>query len=649
MKSQQKPQFGERIELPFELPTGVYGAMLAIWHLRPALQRRFPLHRGKARDYLRFLAWCAVDGRKDYTILRQIPEWDAALSRPLDLPRVKGDRWAAFYWVAMFLSGVATYRGSLSAMLGTARARNRVARAYWRGRHHELWLPQPAEWQMEDMAWRHGSLCGLIQTLRMRRDEGLSDEILVEKFGLKDLVSLDWGHARRFALDESGHAQLPQGVTRTPFSAPLWVARVIAPFVNFIKRNATESQREWVTRQIRREPNEVRLGGQAFGVNLYGYAYGELGIGEDIRQMAVALQSQGIPVCILNFQPGSNISQADRSADSLIVTEPRYGINIFCMTGIETTRYVCEKGLSALEGRYNIGLWPWELPDWPESCRHAYACVDEIWGISEYTAHAHRHAAPRPVMPMSLPVELGAVGEQTRGDFGLPENPFLFYFAFDINSNAARKNPEGLIEAFQKAFPTENQDQVGLVLKISHPETSCKLWSKIRKIAKRDKRIRIVEKTLRRPELLALFKACDCLVSLHRAEGFGRCIAEALLLDKQVIATGFSGNLDFCHEPRVALVRHSMRALTAKDYMWGEGQSWAEPDLDHAAELMRSIWKNPRETRHRDFDFSPSTVGRRYSARLKEIWKNHAVNAHKTADGKSTPELSSVVASDHMI
>ena len=624
MESRQKPQFEERIELPFEFPTGVYGAMLAIWHLRPALQRRFPLHRGKARDYLRFLAWCAVDGRKDYTILRQIPEWDAALSRPLDLPRVKGDRWEAFYSVAMFLSGAATYRGSFSAMLGTARARNLVARAYWRGRRHELWLPPPAEWQIEDMAWRHGSLCGLIQTLRMRRDEGLSDEILVEKFGLKDLVSLNWSHARRITLFESRHAQLPQGVTRAPFSVPLRVVRVMAPFVNFIKRNATESQREWVTRQIRREPKEVMLDGQAFGVNLYGYAHGELGIGEDIRQVASVLQTQGVPVCIINFKPGSNISQADRSVDPLIVNEPQYGINVFCMTGIETTRYVCEKGLSALEGRYNIGLWPWELPDWPESCRHAYACVDEVWGISHYTAHAHRHAAPRPVLPMGLPVELGPIGTQTRDYFGLPENTFLFYFAFDINSNAARKNPEGLIKAFQKAFPAGGRERVGLVLKISHPETGCRLWKKIRKIAQRDKRIHVIEKTMRRPELLALFQASDCLVSLHRAEGFGRCIAEALLLDKQVITTGFSGNLDFCHEPRVALVRHSMRPVEAKDYMWGEGQMWAEPDLDHAAELMRSIWQEPRELGSGSFIFDPQSIGQRYKKRLEEIWQQHA-------------------------
>lgn len=600
----------------------VLGSMLAIWHLRPAIQRRFPLSRGRSRDWLRFLSWCATDGRREYAILRESRLWNEELSRPLALPQLANDRWQGAHSLASTLHGIALHRWGLSGMLGNAAARNRAARHFWRGARHGIQTPPIATWQRKALDEAFGNPVGVARFIAMKKHASACDSELIRQYGLEDL------NVSSAATDDTSATSLtlPEDLQCSPVPLPQPLMRLIEPILQRTRKGPTHADSVRVMKRLETAPCAARISHYRFGVNLIGYARGELGIGEDIRQVAVALQAQGIPVCILNFQPGSNISQADRSADSLIVTEPRYGINIFCMTGIETTRYVCEKGLSALDGRYNIGLWPWELPDWPESCRHAYACVDEIWGISEYTARAHRHAAPRPVMPMSLPVELGAVGEQTRSDFGLPENPFLFYFAFDINSNAARKNPEGLIEAFQKAFPTENQDQVGLVLKISHPETSCKLWAKIRKIAKRDKRIRVVEKTLRRPELLALFKACDCLVSLHRAEGFGRCIAEALLLDKQVIATGFSGNLDFCHEPRVALVRHGMSALTAKDYMWGEGQSWAEPDLDHAAELMQSIWKNPRETRHRDFDFSPSTVGRRYSARLEEIWKIHAAD-----------------------
>jgi hypothetical protein len=623
--------------------------MLAIWHLKPFLQRRFPLHRRLSKDWIGFFGWCCIEGSKDYAILRENSELQDFLRSKVDLPRLTQDEWEGQISLAILCCGMARYRWCLAPLVRSAKARKRAARAFWRGERHAQFLPT-SRWQLENLSLEKCDLSALLKKIYLPDyDHVLSNEELSDKFGLEDVLEFSKSGVsnlsdgqRQITIDKEHYRSF------TPLHPKIW--RLVCDFRAWLRSVPSEKERCSVMEiGITDYSGPYTQKCFTLGVNLYGYAHGELGIGEDIRQVAVALQSEGIPVCILNFQPGSNISQADRSADPLIVTEPRYGINIFCMTGIETTRYVCEKGLSALEGRYNIGLWPWELPDWPESCRHAYACVDEIWGISEYTARAHRHAAPRPVMPMTLPVELGAVGEQTRGDFGLPENPFLFYFAFDINSNAARKNPEGLIEAFQKAFATENQDQVGLVLKISHPETSCKLWSKIRRIAKRDKRIRVVEKTLRRPELLALFKACDCLVSLHRAEGFGRCIAEALLLDKQVIATGFSGNLDFCHEPRVALVRHSMRALTAKDYMWGEGQSWAEPDLDHAAKLMRSIWKNPRETRHRDFDFSPSTVGSRYSARLKEIWKSHAVNAHGTANGKSTTEPSSVVTSDHMI
>lgn len=611
------------IALPFYLPSNVYGAMLAIWQLRASLQKRYPLQKMRPRDWTRFLAWSATTGRREYAILREIQRWSEELKRPLLLPPLKNDPWKECFSLGMFLSGASTYQWSFSALLRTKKARHRVARAFWRGLRHDIGMSEIPDWQKVALQNRFECLPNFIRVIRLgKHDATLTNCELVEKYGLKDL---EFGRpilAEPLAVP--AFVTLPTGLKMSPVPIPLRVMRVVAPILRCWGKNPTESERASVVGMIPARPSSVSLSFHRIGVNLFGYAHGELGIGEDIRQVASALQSQGVPVCIINFKPGSNISQADRTLDPLIVTEPRYGINVFCMTGIETTRYVCEKGLSTLEGRYNIGLWPWELPDWPESCRHAYACVDEVWGISQYTAHAHRHAEPRPVMPMGLPVELGPIGTQTRNDFGLPENTFLFYFAFDINSNAARKNPEGLIKAFQKAFPAGGRERVGLVLKISHPETGCRLWKKIRKIAQRDKRIHVIEKTMRRPELLALFKACDCLVSLHRAEGFGRCIAEALLLDKQVITTGFSGNLDFCHEPRVALVRHTMRKVEAKDYMWGEGQMWAEPDLDHAAELMRSIWQKPREIGPGNYDFSPEIIGQRYKARLEEIWQQHA-------------------------
>lgn len=605
------------------LPTHIYGAMLAIWHLRPAMQRRFPLYKNKRRDWIRFLAWCASHGRREYVLLQNIPAWDKELNKKIELPKIYGDYWDGVFSVGMFLSGVSTYKWQFSALLKTNRARNRVARAYWRGRRHEVGITGIPEWQKVAIKNRFGTIDQFVDLIRFKnKDRSAVKEQLIEKFGLQDLVAWEgWDREQKPALNDSHHTLSTDVLCLSPFPVPLRLARVIAPVVQAFKRNPDEVQRAEVTSRISTSlKEEIKVSGE-FGVNLIGYANGELGIGEDLRQVALALESTGVPVGIINFQPGKNISQQDHTVDRLLLKEPRYGMNLFCMTGIEHTRYVCEKGDAIMKGRYNIGLWPWELPDWPESCRHAYACVDEIWGISRYSAQAHRHASPRPLVPMTLPVALGPVSGLSRRDFGLPEDAYLYYFAFDINSNAARKNPEGLINAFQEAFPIGSSENVGLVLKISHPEDGCKLWSRIRNTAKKDRRIHIIEKTMRRPELLGLFNACDCFVSLHRAEGFGRCLAEALLLEKQVITTGYSGNLDFCHEPRVALVRHEMVPLEDGDYMWGAGQSWAEPDISHAAELMRSVHQNPRPKTSEPFSFCPQLVGSRYAKRLWEIWE----------------------------
>jgi hypothetical protein len=221
---------------------------------------------------------------------------------------------------------------------------------------------------------------------------------------------------------------------------------------------------------------------------------------------------------------------------------------------------------------------------------------------------------------MTLPVELGEIGTETRADFGLPADWFLYCFAFDINSKVTRKNPSGLIRAFQLAYPQRSRDKVGLVLKVSHADTPCEGWAAVKELARKDPRIFVIEETMRKPQVLALFKACDCFVSLHRAEGFGRCIAEALLLEKQVIATAYSGNMDFCREPRVALVDHELEQVSPGEYFWAQGQTWAHPDLRHAAELMQEVRSNPRPI-HPAVDFSPQRVGEQYAARLQFLWQ----------------------------
>lgn len=620
------------ITLPFQLPTPVYGAMLAIWHLRPVLQRRFPLHKGRPKDFVRFLAWCAAEGRRQYAILRAIPDWDAALARPAVVPSLKKDQWDGGMSVATFLLGIARYRYFVAPVLKDAKARNRIMRAYWRGERHKRMLPSPGKWQYDFLADRFCDIEALIAVLRLKGKETEKDASqLTDEFGLDDVAEF-LAHPR--SNDDPPNSQaggmlehhalgpvLPQASGGFYLRLPIQALKRLAWFKERFRRRPSQFQLSAITSRIPTGRRPYACSPKTpypFGVNLFGYAKGEIGIGEDVRLVALALQSRGIPFCIVDVKPGDSVSQKDESVDHWIVDQPRYAINIFCTTGIEQVRYACERGLEVLEGRYNIGFWPWELPDWPASCVHAFSVVDEIWGISRYTANAYR-AAERPVYPMSLPVTIGEVARLSRDDFGLPKDAYLFVFAFDFNSTLIRKNPEAVVKAFQRAFPRKGNEPVGLVLKASHIDPANKGWKRIRRLINGDTRIHVIDKTLRRPEVLALYRCCDCFVSLHRAEGFGRGLAEALLLDRQLIATGFSGNVDFCTEERVGLVRYARVEVARLKYFHADGQSWADPDVEHAAELMRDVFANPRPIRPRAFDFSPETMGARYAERLLQI------------------------------
>ncbi len=619
----------QSIELPFNLPSRIYGAMLALWHYHRFLQRRFPLHENQPRGFLQLLAWCTLIGRRNHHLLRQIPDWDSELGAPATLPELKGDRWAGSFSVGQLLIGIAHYHYTVTPMLRDVRARDRVARLYWRGERIATKMPPPQSWQLAQLTRLFGSTSGLAESLkRPLRERHLAGHALTAAFGLSDLACKN-GTANAAAETPLSRTPSEQAHSRHHFHKGRepaikmprlgWLAVDSASQAWGAKRPLPDNvELSQVTRQLARVSNIAYAGEHKFGVNLFGHAHGELGIGEDVRLVAQALNANDIPFCIINVKPGAAVSQRDNSVADWVTDSPRYAINMFCMTGLEQMRYACESGLSVFSDRYTIGLWPWELPRWPESCHHAYTLVDELWGISRYTAAAYYDAAC-PVHAMSLPVTIDEPAIIDRNGFGLPQEDYLFIFAFDVHSTYARKNPEAVVTAFQKAFPGRMNQRVGLVLKASHVRKTDRTWQRLRKRCGRDPRIHVIADTLRRPEVLALYKACDCFVSLHRAEGFGRGLAEALLLDLQVIATGHSGNLDFSDPERVALVKHTERAVAPGEYFLGENQTWAEPDIEHAAALMRNIVDQPRSTKSRKIDFSPRSVGQRYATRLVQL------------------------------
>lgn len=359
------------------------------------------------------------------------------------------------------------------------------------------------------------------------------------------------------------------------------------------------------------------------GVNLIGYARGQLGIGEDVRMAARALQAARIPFSIYNVEPGPEVCQGETSVETLLDDTLPYSTNLLCTTGIETGRLAALEGRSLFDGRRTIGYWPWELPEWPAVWHHAYDLVDEVWASSRYTYDAYVKSSPKPVRHLPMAVTVDASAGMGRHDFGLPDDRFLFVFAFDTLSYLSRKNPLACVHAFQQAFPL-GSEPVGLVVKAMRAAPNLPSWREVLSAAKADPRIVIIDHTLSRGAVLDLYRACDSFVSLHRAEGFGRNIAEMMMLRKPVIVTGFSGNMDFTTPGTAALVDHVLRPLAPDEYPFGDGQLWAEPDVGHAAWWMRrlveDVWIRRRLADQGQVltaaTYEPEAVGAAYAALL---------------------------------
>jgi glycosyltransferase involved in cell wall biosynthesis len=367
------------------------------------------------------------------------------------------------------------------------------------------------------------------------------------------------------------------------------------------------------------------------GVNIIGYARAEMGLGEQMRQCAAALSATNIPFVIRDFPFGLIASQRDtRFAGAISIDHP-FPINLFHINAAQMSLVRQHLGLTFFRDHYNIGYWAWELSNFPDEWQDAIDLMDEIWAVSKFTQAAIAQKTSKPVIwmpeavefPLPVSVNLPSLARQK---FGLPEAAYLFLFAFDFSSSAARKNPTGCIHAFQSAFPETNEN-VGLVIKtIRHPHHKREFWQLLRDIGD-DHRIFLIDCVLRKNELHELISACDAFVSLHRSEGFGLSIAEAMYLGKPVLVTNYSGNTDFTTPNNSCLVSYRLIPVNPGEYVLPEGQVWADPDLDEAAAYMRRLFSEPEYGKqlgaaaaaHMRRFHSYEAIGRRYAKRLQQI------------------------------
>ncbi|NCA69470.1 MAG: glycosyltransferase family 1 protein [Sphingobacteriia bacterium] len=367
------------------------------------------------------------------------------------------------------------------------------------------------------------------------------------------------------------------------------------------------------------------------GVLLVGHPFIVLGRAEDIRTAACALDAAAVPFGMLNLygDHGREWAGLQRDFPFMDRLDPTtdYRVNLFVLNADEMAMAARELGEARFAGRYNIGYWAWELSHFPDAWLPALAGLDEIWAPSRFIQQAIAEKTRRPVIWMPLAVEARLTLCVGRAALGLPESAFLFLVLFDFRAFLGRKNPMAAIQAFARAFACADQS-VALVIKTTGM-AECPQAHADFKVSPlmEDPRIRLIDRLISDQELKSLINACDCFVSLHRCEGFGRGLAEAMALGKPVIATGYSGNLDFMNPSNACLVDAVLVPVGAGEYPYGEGQVWAEADVEMAADFMRRLAADPllaseigaRARRDIQRHNSFAAVGARYRRRLEQL------------------------------
>lgn len=388
------------------------------------------------------------------------------------------------------------------------------------------------------------------------------------------------------------------------------------------------------------------------GINIAGYINGEFGVGEGVRANIRAIETTNIPFTINNFTRSPNRNQ-DTTYQKFSPDNP-YPVNLIQVNADEVNTFIKHSGSSYFKNRYNIGFWAWEIPEFPQKWQPVFDNFHEIWTYSNYCAEAISLVSPIPVIKIMPSIDLPP-SYLNRQSLGLPENKFIFLFIFDFSSLIERKNPLAAIQAFKQAFGED--DRVLLILKSSNSAKNPQDLALLQSAIENSPNIQHLDGYLSKTEINGLLYNCDCYLSLHRCEGFGLTMAEAMFYGKPVIATGYSSNTEFMNIGNSFLVKYKLIPLDADCGPYKKGNIWAEPDIEHAAYLMRQVFHDYPEAQQvgaiaaKDIKtlLSPTTTGKRIQKRLEYIAQitanfqssNHSETAQVNFIQKSENNLSS--------
>ncbi|AYH45333.1 glycosyltransferase [Azoarcus sp. DN11] len=357
------------------------------------------------------------------------------------------------------------------------------------------------------------------------------------------------------------------------------------------------------------------------GVNIVGYIAAELGVGEGARSFARGAVGGGIPYSVIDVGYQSENMQRDKSALDAAVSD-KFPIDIVYVNADQTPRTLDYLRRVGHKSSLRIGYWHWEQPELPLSYLNAFEELAEVWVPSAFVQDAVAKISPVPVFKVPHVIDFKTTTGVTRKDFGLPANGFAVLLMYDFHSYQYRKNPEASLAAFRLA--AANRQDAFLVVKTINADKYPEKYAALKQSVADIKNVVFVDRFLTRQEVYDLESVCDCLISLHRAEGFGLGPAEMMYLGKPVIATGWSANMEFMTPMNSFPINYELKTLEQAVGVYEPGQLWAEADIEHAASALTRLLDQPtlvqevgkRAEQSIRAQLSAQEIGRQYRSRL---------------------------------
>lgn len=377
--------------------------------------------------------------------------------------------------------------------------------------------------------------------------------------------------------------------------------------------------------------------GEGKGICLVGHLYAPIGMGEHMRCTYRSMRSVALRPTLTNidnFVPPDTdylIEDTDELTEfSAACTDRPSDVNVLHINGDEVEQALARLSQRLSWNGYNIIYPLWELARYPAEWARQLDRFDEIWAPSRFIYDSLRKACTKPVIHMPLACEVVLTSFLGRRYFGIPETSYTFLFFYDMRSYATRKNPQAVVRAFRNLLALHPFSKAHLVIKVNGVDRNPEAFHQIsRELADLEDHVTLFQKVMTNNEVKNLVRCCDCFVSLHRSEGYGLGIAEAMVLGKPVIATAFSGNMGFMIPDASYGISYDLVPLRAGDYPHYHDQVWAEPDWEKASSCMATLIDDPEKGRtigkrassHMRSEFSYRRIGLNYLNRLAAIEK----------------------------